>query len=267
MMHQFRDKKQIARRKKAIKTITIFVVFSFLSILVIYITSGGFWEKIGNPFWKSEIVISDGIDDSSYLLRTKESVFIKNRELVLENINLNNKMLDYQILVNENLELKELLGRIKPEYNFILANILSKPGNSPYDTIVIDIGENLGMREGDKVYANGITPIGTINKVYGDTASVVLYSSPGNKTLGIIEGSILSSSVELIGRGGGNFEMTVPVDLSLDVGKNILFPGIQSEIIAVTEDVISAPNDPVKKFILSAPVNVQNLKWVQVLKN
>jgi cell shape-determining protein MreC len=266
-MYQFRDKKQIARKKQIIKIVSIFVVFSFLSILIIVLTIGGFWNKVGSIFWKSKIVVSDGIVDSSYLIRTKESVFNRNRELVIENINLNNQILDYQILKDENIKLKELLGRIPQQHNFILANILLKPNNSPYDTIVIDIGQNLDIKEGSKVYANGITPIGEVDKVYADTASVTLYSSPGKKILGIIEGSELSSNVELIGRGGGNFEMTVPVDLTVEKGKNILLPNIETEIVAITEDIISASNDPVKKFILRSPVNVQDLKWVQVLKN
>lgn len=264
-MHQFRDKKQIAKRKKTIKILFIFISFSLLSVLIATLTYSGFWNKVGFPFWKSKIVVSDAIDSNSYLLKTKESIFNKNRDLMVENTNLNNAMLDYQVLKNENNQLKELLGRIPEERNFILADILSKPSNSPYDTIIIDIGENLDIKEGSRVYANGIVPIGEVDKVYDATALVVLYSSPGRKTIGIIDE--LGSSIELIGRGGGNFEMTVPVDLQVDKGKAILLPGIQPEIIAITEDVISAPNDPVKKFILSAPINVQSLKWVQVLKN
>lgn len=247
------------------RIISIFVGFSVLSIFIIILTHNGFWNKVGFPLWKSKIVVNDAIDNSSYLLETKEFVFNKNRDLIVENTNLNNAMLDYQVLKNENNQLKELLGRISSGRNFILADILSKPSNSPYDTIVIDIGNNLNIKEGDKVYANGIVPIGEVDKVYDDTALVVLYSSPGKKTIGIIDG--LGSNIELIGRGGGNFEMTVPVDLQVDKGKAILLPGIEPEIVAITEDVISAPNDPVKKFILSAPINVQSLKWVEVLKN
>lgn len=61
--------------------------------------------------------------------------------------------------------------------------------------------------------------------------------------------------------------MTTPVDLYVEKGKSVLSPSINPEVIAIVGVVISSPNDPVKKFILSAPVNVQNLKWVEVKKN
>jgi len=33
------------------------------------------------------------------------------------------------------------------------------------------------------------------------------------------------------------------------------------------QDVISSPNDPVKKILLNSPINVQSLKWVFIKRN
>lgn len=60
--------------------------------------------------------------------------------------------------------------------------------------------------------------------------------------------------------------MMVPVELSLEKGTIIYLPGNNSKIIAIVDEIISEPTDPVKRVLLSSPVNVQNLKWVQVLK-
>lgn len=264
-MYQFRDKKQIVRRRKARKLILLVFFLSLVTFFIIYMTSFGMWQYLGKPFWNSKNFVNNKVDDSGYLLRTKESVYKKNRELVLENINLKNQMLDYQILKKENDDLKDLMGRKKPEYNFVLANILTKPNFSPYDTITIDVGSDAGLVAGDRVYANAITPIGEVDTVYKDTSVVVLYSNPGEVTIGMIEGT--NTSIEIVGRGGGNFEMTTPVDLYVEKGKNILLPNISSEIVAVVGDIISMPNDPMKKFILNSPVNIQDLKWVEVKKN
>jgi cell shape-determining protein MreC len=35
--------------------------------------------------------------------------------------------------------------------DFVLGNILTKPNNSPYDTIIIDVGDKEGLKEGDQV--------------------------------------------------------------------------------------------------------------------
>jgi cell shape-determining protein MreC len=174
-------------------------------------------------------------------------------------------MSDYQILKKENEDLKELLGRLPISKDFVLGNILTKPNHSPYDTIVIDIGSSDNVSEGSLVYANGNIPIGNIGKVYEKTSLVTLYSNPGQKTEGFMD--ITNASVLLTGRGGGNFEMIIPVDLTAEKGTVIFLPGNNSEILALVDEIISRPSDPFKKVILSSPVNIQNLKWIQVKKD
>jgi hypothetical protein len=174
-------------------------------------------------------------------------------------------MIDYQILKTENDQLKELLGRVPESYTFLLSTILAKPNKSPYDTLVIDGGINVGMVEGDLVYVNASTPVGKISNVYDKTSLVMLYSNPGQKTEAVLDGS--NASVELVGRGGGNFEMIVPLDLSVGKGWVVVLPNLHTEVIAIIEEIISIPTDPVKKVILRSPVNIQNIKWVQVKKN
>ena len=174
-------------------------------------------------------------------------------------------MIDYDILRAENTQLKESLGRWQEDRNIIISSVLAKPNFSPYDSIIIDIGENYNIKIGDKVYSGPNILIGEVDQVYKNSSLVLLYSNPGKKTSVLIDG--LNTNIEIIGRGGGNFEMTTPVDLYVEKGKSVLSPSINPEVVAIVGDVISSPNDPVKKFILSAPVNVQNLKWVEVKKN
>lgn len=264
MIHQFRDKKQILRKKKIIKNIIIFILFFVLSILGFFIWSGKIFIFIGKPIWKSEKIILNEFNNSEYLIRSKKSVFFENENLLKENTDLKTSMIDYSVIKDENLKLKELFGRIPEGQEMILSSILTKPNHSPYDTILIDIGENLGVKEGQRVYADGYIPIGSVSKVYSNTSLVNLYSNPGQKTEGILEGS--NANVELIGRGGGNFEMLIPIDLSSNEGTKILIPGIDNEIIAYVNKIISSPTDPMKKVLLSSPINIQNLKWVEIKK-
>ena len=264
MIHQFRDKKQIIARRKIIK---IIIFLGFLSILLVsglLTMSPNLFSYIGRPIWEIKKVTTEFINNKSYLIRTKSSIFMDNENLLKENTDLKYSMIDYQILNDENIKLKELLGRLQPKDNFILANILTKPNISPYDTIIVDIGSDTNIKEGDKVYVNGNIPIGEINKVYSTTSVVELYSNPGRITEGML--SLSNVSVELVGRGGGNFEMIIPNDLTSEKGTMIVLPNIKSEIIAIIEDVVSAPTDPVKKVILRSPVNIQDFKWVEIKK-
>ena len=45
----------------------------------------------------------------------------------------------------------------------ILSAILSKPNQSPYDTLIIDVGTQEGLKTGDTVFALGNVPIGRID--------------------------------------------------------------------------------------------------------
>jgi len=265
MIHQFRDKKQIARKKRFIKNSIFLSLFLLLAVLGVYTFLSGGVHFIGRPIWKAKRAVIDNISNVGYIVHTKASVYKENENLLKENSDLKNSMIDYQVLKNENTSLKESFGRAPENKEIILANILTKPNYSPYDTIIIDIGNNKSVSVGDQVYSNVVTPIGEISAVYKNTSLVNLYSNPGTTTPAMIDGT--NTSVELVGRGGGNFEMTIPTDLPFTKGSYVYLPDLNSEIVATIEDVISTPNDPVKKVLLSSPVNVQSLKWVFVKRN
>ncbi len=264
-MHQFRDKKQLLRKKRLIRTIILSAIFLALFASGFVAWTSGALVTIGRPLLKVEESTSDTLHDTSSLFRTKASVFSENETLKQQNSDLRGSMIDYQILKTENDQLKELLGRVPAKSSMILGTILAKPNSSPYDTIIIDIGADVGLIEGQRVFANGSIPIGKISSVYANSALVVLYSSPGETTEAQVSGS--NASVELTGRGGGNFEMSVPLLLATEKGASVVLPNIESQVVAIVEDVISTPTDPLKKVLLRSPVNIQELKWVQVKKD
>ncbi len=265
MIHQFRDKKQIEKRNKIIKNIIGFCLFIALVGLGFLSWTGRIFTFIGRPVWETEKTINDSIYNINYLMRTKKAISKENHNLIEEISALRMTMVDYQILKDEVNQLKEILGRIPEKNNFVLGNILTKPNHSPYDTVIIDVGNNLGVKSGNVVYANGNIPIGNASKIYEKTSLVVLYSNPGQKTEGFIDGT--NTSVLLIGRGGGNFEMIIPIELAVLNGTIVYLPNDNSQVIAVINEVISKPSDSFKKILLSSPVNIQNLKWVEVKKD
>lgn len=262
MIHQLRDKKRINKKKKIIKYIIVFIIFFVLLNFGLLGFLGNFFNFIGRPIWNTEKALINEIDESGHLWQNKKIVFKENILLKEENFYLKNLMINYSLLEKENNHLKEILGRLPSTDDYILANILAKPNSSPYDTLIIDIGLKDEIKENDNVFVNGDIPIGYVSRVYEKTSLVSLYTNPGQETEGFIDDSNIS--VSLIGRGGGNFEMIIPMELSIGKGAVIYLPGQKSLALAKVEEVISSPSDPFKKVILSSPVNVQNIKWVQV---
>ncbi|MFZ3016057.1 MAG: rod shape-determining protein MreC, partial [Minisyncoccia bacterium] len=171
------------------------------------------------------------------------------------------KMLNYNSVLDENIKIKEIMGRMKAG-QMTLAGILSKPNQSPYDTLIIDTGEKEGVLVGQRVFAFGNIPIGRITDVFPSSSKVVLYSNPGEKTDVVVSGKDIY--LQAIGRGGGNFEMTLPRDFVLDLGTEIILPGITPYVLGTVATIISDPRDSFQKALLVSPVNIQEIKFVEV---
>ena len=86
---------------------------------------------------------------------SKKLLNIENENLKLEK-NLNEaRISNYNTILDENIKLKEILGRISENKKMIVAGILSRPNKSPYDTLIIDIGVKDGAYVGQNVFALG----------------------------------------------------------------------------------------------------------------
>lgn len=131
------------------------------------------------------------------------SFFASKKALTLENAELKADLetqeantANYRIILDENTKMKEMLGRKAESANLVLSAILSKPNLSPYDTLLIDIGSDHGIIEGDTVFALGNIPIGRVAMVYSNTSKVTLFSNPGEKTSVIVSGQ--SAAMQII---------------------------------------------------------------------
>ena len=261
MKNQYLDKKQ----NKRVRRIIILSIFIILFLTGLVGLSGQFFNYVGRPLWISSNFITKNIDNLGFLIKSKKSLFEENQKLRAQNLELELSHIDYQILETENFELKEIINRLPPTGNFILANILSKNNQSFYNTFIVDVGLLDEVEEGDLIYANGHIPIAKIEKVYKNSSSATLFSNPNQITEAFLDE--LNISLSLVGRGGGNFEAIVPVELSVLNEAKVYLPGNNSSVLATVDEIISEPADPHKKIILSSPINIQDLKWVEVRRN
>jgi cell shape-determining protein MreC len=177
---------------------------------------------------------------------------------------------NYRVIFQENQYLKGVLDRKNDKTPLILASILMRPNMSPYDTLIVDIGQNRSLQKGGLVFAYGTIPIGKVAEVYSNTAKIILFSSSGEKTSVVVSNinseNNLEKNISLValGRGGGNFEIILPRDFSLKEGNEVVLPGINSYLLGRVETIISDPRDPFTKALLVSPVNIQDLKFVEI---
>ncbi|MEK9181466.1 MAG: rod shape-determining protein MreC [Patescibacteria group bacterium] len=258
------DKK--VKRKKFYQI--VFFVFVFL--ILFYFKSGLFnslsfvSHKIFTPVLTLGNNMGGGLGNIGAYFVSKRSLYLENEKLRFELTEDRAQMSNYNSLLAESINLKEILGRKIPNSSMILAAILTKPNQSPYDTLIIDVGAKEGLQMGNMVFALGDVPVGRVKVVYDDSSKIVLFSNSGEKT-GVVVGSG-QVFMEVVGRGGGNFEMIIPRDFILTKGDTVVLPGIIPRVLGIVQKIISDPRDSFQKALLVSPVNIQEIKFVEVVK-
>lgn len=172
------------------------------------------------------------------------------------------KLLDRNILFEENQELQEALGRTRYESS-IMANVLSRPPVSLYDTLVVDVGREDDIKVGDTALSFESIPIGEIIEVDRRTSLLKLYSSAGSKIQAVFANS--KSEVEIVGVGGGNFRSKIPKDVEILIGEEVITPG-QSWIIGIVESVSEKETDSFKDVFIKGPVNIFKIRKVEIIR-
>lgn len=258
------DKK--IKRNKFLKYILLIVFLFFLIYFKEPVFNG--FSSVANFIFRPVFILGNNVGGK---LSNMSAYFYSKKSLLIENNDLKNKlslqearMMNYNSVLDENLKIKEILSRKREKTDMILGNVLSKSNQSIYGTLLLDIGERDGIVIGQKVFALGNVPIGYIAETNINTSKVVLYSNGGEKTEAVISGS--DTFMQIIGRGGGNFEMILPRDFIIEKGTEVVLPGINPYIVAIVETIISDPRDSFQKAILVSPVNIFELKFVEVEK-
>ncbi|MBU6231084.1 MAG: rod shape-determining protein MreC [Patescibacteria group bacterium] len=213
------------------------------------------FTTIARPFWRVQLAIQLGS------MRSPEALMQENAYLTQQLDAANVRLQSVQSLESQNEELKALLGRASST-PYTLAAVLEHPAVSAYDELIIDIGSDYGLQDGDPVYASGDALIGKVSEVLGDTAKVLLYSSPG-QSYEVMIGKA-HSSAEAIGRGGGQYEAQLPRDVSVSAGDPVNAPGLSAAPFGIVSAVVSDPAQPFEKVLFAPPVNIYQLRWVLV---
>ncbi len=239
----------------------IFVVLLVVPVTRVFLVRSV--GSVGTGVARGTHGVSEWVANIGETLRFKGSLVKENESLQNEITAMQARLSERDMLARENEQLKAAYGR-SGGVNFVLAAVLAKPPKSPYDTLLIDGGEQIGFTPGQTVYANGATPIGTIESVLADSAVVRLFSSAGEKTEVRLDPS--SVDITLIGRGGGSYMANVPHELSVAEGSVALSKGITPSIIGKFEKVTSDSRDSFQTLVFSSPINMSELSFVQVRK-
>lgn len=249
-------------RQKSVKRRALIIIIILVLIVLLLLTTPlrNTLFYIAKPIWKIESSIANS--NFGEYFKSKQ-VLIDERRQVEEKLFLAGHLLaENEILRVENETLKDLLGRKELKAKTVLATVLAKPPRTPYDSLIIDIGENHNLKVGAKVIADANIYLGEVSEVYPTTAKVTLYSSPDFKLPVVLGAS--SVSVEAVGIGGGNFNIFLPREIEVKEGDVIIIPSITPNIFGIVEKVNFKDKDSFQTVLFKSPVNISELSWVEV---
>lgn len=260
MSSRFNQNTNFSKRRSGISTIWI-RVFVVIVLVVIWILAS---IKILQAMNRARELSKDVITNAVSIATPKTLLVAKVRELSAENEMLRQQVLGNQITEDENSSLRQILNYPKTGRSEIIAQVIAKPSQNVYDRIIIDRGTRDGIEAGQKIIAGENSYIATIDSVTDTTAQATLISGSFWKGDAVI--TRLGITVPVEGKGSGNFELHIPRDMEVRDGDVMTLPGASDLIFGVIKSVQFDDRDPYQTVLARTPVNVQELKFVRVVR-
>lgn len=245
------------KNKLAVTIIVLSV--AFLSVIVYTVSSqqkdivSSGVGSVVSPLQKVVYKINDKIKGSLGFVFNFSKVKQENEDLANKNIELENKLLEYDKLKDENERLREVLNfkNSKNNYDYLGCEIIGYSGGNFTDGYIIDKGEDQGLKKGMVVIANKglvgqVTSIGSnwaiVESLINENIAVSVMVNSTRETTGILKGY----------RDHNNQNLTqvtnLPMDSAIKEGDVILTSGlgqIYPKEVRIGE-VISVETDNVK---------------------
>jgi cell shape-determining protein MreC len=194
------------------------------------------------------------------LLRDRNDLLGQIQSLESELVVAKGKELTLRRLTEENNRLRNLMG-IESETR-IVAGVIARPGDLPYDLLQIDQGSKSGISENALVYAGPDQLIGSVSFVGFDHSLVTLFTSPGAEMTGYISGPDVIATVE--GVGGGVARVRVPQGVPLTIGDLVYVPSVQPGLFGQIDFIESRPSQPEQFGYITLRVPLQSIYEVAI---
>ncbi|MEK7514670.1 MAG: rod shape-determining protein MreC [Patescibacteria group bacterium] len=239
--------------------------YLFLVIFGVYIFTPGLPSSISFFFVRPIVAVGYFVSSSlSFVGRILLPGALEREHTLLEKQAAQVRELKFEneAVRSENSALRGLLS-IEKNSETVRAGILTRPPRTPFDVFTLDAGLSDGVRAGSRVLYAHSALLGDVVEIGKAVSKVELLSSPGKITDAIVESR--GSAIELTGRGGGNFIAVLPQDFDIEVDDVIVTPGKQGYVVARVAAVVSNPTDSLKRVLLTSPVNIQEVRFVDIV--
>lgn len=169
------------------------------------------------------------------------------------------KLLDRDLLFDENIRLKRLLDI--GSASSTIARIIARPPRTPYDTLLVDKGVADGVVKGDTVLIED-SYIGIVDATVSNGSRVRLVSTPESTTSILITPT--GPTIDALGLGSGSFIMELQRDIPIEVGDVLYSEAVGPYSVGTVIKIDEDQNNPFKQVYCQTHFDVQYMTYVRI---
>ncbi|MBI4136206.1 MAG: hypothetical protein HY481_01480 [Candidatus Vogelbacteria bacterium] len=240
----------------------------FISRPAVYRFSEGVTLALAKPFWRAGGLAAERTRDSWRFFVSRRALLDENGKLRAAAAKVEALTLERDRLTLDNQSLREILNRnvSTAAAAVTAARVLTRPSQSLLSAIVLDVGAatvRQPISPGDLILGAGGVALGEVAAAGARTVKVALYSGWGRRLEVRIGPERLPA--EAIGRGGGNFAVSLPRDLAVASGDSVtMIRGEEEYSLGLVSTVASDPVNAFQEILFRSPVNLDLLSWVEI---
>ena len=232
--------------------------------LLLRVLAPGALAFITAPLWGAGAHLSASVESGSHglqnaaaLAQERDALVQSNQRLIEENAVLTARITDLEHLAGS------ASSTVLSIPGSIVAGVLARPPEAPYDTLVLALPNGTSVKSGDVVLAQGGVPVGSIASSARGIAHVRLYSSSAVESAGWL--GALRTPVTLVGRGAGSYFASIPGTEQASVGDMVYLPGPGALPVGTIARVDKDPSSPTVTLQIRPLVNPFTLTEVLIV--
>jgi rod shape-determining protein MreC len=260
------------------KTLQLILILGFCLFLVFLNPKKVFnplfeiFFKLSLPFQKTFYALGQGTSNTLIFWNSLNEIKEENKKLIKENSALLVETINQKELQRENEELRKQMGLI-PSKNFNLeaSFVVGQNPQKLGSWILIDKGENSGIKTGMPVIVSQGILIGEVEEVYPNMAKAILLTDSESVI------NVRDSETEAKGVVRGKFGLGLVLEMvsqddTLNAGDSIITSGLGGNLpkgllVGKIQESKASLDRIFQEAIVVAPVKYSNLDVVFVIKN
>ena len=222
------------KNKLAVTIVVLSVAFLGIIFLSLKGNSNFISSGVGSvisPLQKIIYKVNDKLNGSLDFLINFSNVKQENQELREKNAELENKLVEYNRMKDENIQLRSMFdySQANQNYNYLGCNIVGYSGGNISNGYIIDKGTNDGLKK-DMIIITSVGLVGKITKadtnfsivqtIMNENIAVAAMVESTRQTTGILQGGVDSKNEKLVTLSN------IPMDSEIKEGDVILTSGL-----------------------------------------